>query len=174
MFAVMLPRSEFPTSMQKTWKFPHVWSSEAVAERMAVRAFAAFLEQYRVLGRVSQKGNPYSVARLAGHNVARFDAPRLLRMFKRNGGAFLPADAFMPLDTMQLALWRFAEVEKRPKNLKLRTLCEFFGIETAGAHDALADVRMTVQVARHLFEQAASEPTGVVIEEGAVSERATA
>lgn len=127
------------------------WQKEAVEERHVVSDFAAFLESHRIIQKRSRAGNPYLVARLAGHNVARFDAPRLVRMFARHG-AFLPADAFMPLDTMQLALWRFADAEKKPENFKLETLCRFFGISTEGAHDAWIDVENTAQLARRLLE----------------------
>lgn len=131
---------------------PNIWRDKAVPEESAVLAFNAFLQRFRVLERISQRGNSFYVARLAGHNVARFDAPRLLRMFKRNGDKFLPADAFLPLDTMQLALWYFADADEKPENFKLGTLCQFFGIETADAHDALIDVLNTVQLAHHLVE----------------------
>ena len=129
---------------------PNIWKDKALPEENVVMAFASFLEKYRAIQKISRAGNPYTVARLAGHNVARFDAPRLLRMFKRNHGTFLPADAFMPLDTMQLALWHFADADEKPENFKLGTLCQFFGINTEGAHDALVDVTNTVQLARNL------------------------
>jgi len=129
-----------------------VWYDKALPEEQVVLEFAGFLEQYRVLRKVSRRGNVFHVARLAGHNVARFDAPRLLRMFKRNRGTFLPGDAFMPLDTMQLALWYFADTDEKPENFKLGTLCDFFAIDTEGAHDALADVLNTVELAQHLAD----------------------
>ncbi len=131
---------------------PAVWEREALPEARVVAQFAQWMRRHAVIHKVSKRGNPYSVARLAGHNVARFDAPRLLAMFKRHG-AFLAADAFRPLDTLQLALWHFAGREDEPENYKLGTLATALGIATDGAHDALADVRMTVQLAKAICER---------------------
>ena len=129
------------------------WQKQAQPERIVVATFAAFLNKHATLERVAKgSGRPYKVARLAGHNVLSFDAPRLLALFKRHG-AFLPADAFRPLDTLQLASWSAARLGIEPTNYKLSTLCETFGIDTAGAHDALADVRMSLDLTRTLFEK---------------------
>ena len=91
------------------------------------------------------------VAELAGHNVASFDVPFLRRYFELCS-LFYPA-SFIPLDTLQLARW-WKEVHGiEIENLKLGTLASFFGIELgADAHDALADVRANVEVARRMVE----------------------
>ena len=130
----------------------NVWEATSILEAYAVERLASFLEGFRVIKKVSKRtSGAYYIARLAGHNVKNFDCPRLMRMFKRNS-RFLPADCFQPLDTLQLAIWKFADTEDRPENLKLGTLAEYFGIESEGAHDALADVRVNVQVAQRLWE----------------------
>jgi DNA polymerase III epsilon subunit-like protein len=98
---------------------------------------------------ISKKGDPYDSVRLIAHN-APFDVPRLREMW---GSKYTPFCWWYPLDTLQLALWTFRTVtdpEKRPKNLQLPTLCEFYGIESIGAHDALADCRLVAALLPHL------------------------
>lgn len=94
----------------------------------------------------AEKKIEYWVARLAGHNTTTFDVPRLRAAF---GTSFFPA-SYHSLDTLQRALWYFYEHPEieRPASLKLSTLCQFFGIDCTGAHDALADVRMAAALIR--------------------------
>ena len=133
-----------------------LWQKEAQPERVVVAGFATFLNKHATLERTAKgSGRPYQVARLAGHNVLGFDAPRLNTLFKRHG-VFLPADTFRPLDTLQLAYWSAAKLGLEPSNFKLATLCETFAISAEGAHDALADVRMCVALARALLERLGS------------------
>jgi DNA polymerase III epsilon subunit-like protein len=129
-----------------------VWRAEAIPVGQAIGRFARFLEPHKSLHLISKRsGRPYSVAQLAGHNAATFDGPRLQNMFRATG-AFLPADPRV-LDTMQRAMWFFQERGTRPEDYKLGTLCKHFGIEVGDdAHDALADVRLTIQLARALRE----------------------
>lgn len=86
-----------------------------------------------------------------GHNVSGFDAPRLQNAFKEMD-AFLPA-SFQTLDTMQLAVW-FAQIAGNVFNgFGLTDLCTALGISVDGAHDALADCRMSIEVAKTLTNQ---------------------
>ena len=129
-----------------------VWELEAYPVQEVVASFAKWLEPHRAIEMVSKRtGRPYMVARLAGHNVKTFDAPRLQAMFKAQD-VFLAADSFRPLDTVQLALWECWARGKKPPNYQLATLCGFIGIDVGEAHDALADVRMCIELARALLE----------------------
>lgn len=120
---------------------------DAPKSGVVVSRFARFVERYKSVEMVSKRtGRPYNVARLAGHNAATFDAPRLRKMFDADG-TFAPFHP-IPLDTLQLALWKIQFEEKKPANFQLSTLCQFFGIDTEGAHDALADVRMSVALTK--------------------------
>lgn len=130
-----------------------VWRAQAIPVSQAISRFSRFLEPHKAIHLVSKRtGKPYSVAQLIGHNAASFDAPRLQQLYK-DAGAFLPADPRV-LDTMQRAMWWFQERGTRPESLKLESLCNYFEIPMASgeAHDALADVRLTVQLARALRE----------------------
>lgn len=133
-----------------------VWEREAIPPADAVRRLAKFIEPHKAIEMVSKRtGNPYKVACLAGHNAATFDGPRLQRLF-RDHKAFLPADPRV-LCTVQLAMWWALRHGVRPKSFKLGDLCEHFGIPVAAGdtHDALADVRLTIALARKLTEAAA-------------------
>jgi DNA polymerase III epsilon subunit-like protein len=130
-----------------------LWRALALSSGQAITRFTRFLEPHRTLSRVSQRtGRPYRVAQLAGHHAASFDAPRLQQFF-RDAGAFLPADLRV-LDTLQRALWWFQEHGLPPHDYKLGTLCQYFSIPVreGQAHDALADVRLTVQLARRMSQ----------------------
>jgi hypothetical protein len=128
------------------------WRREAKPEAAVVSAFSRFLDKHATLERVSKAGKAYRVAALAGHNIAAFDVPRLSAMFKRHG-RFLAADCYRPLDTMHLAWWCSMGGGFEVPNFGQLTLCSTLGIDASGAHDALADVRMCVQLARALHER---------------------
>lgn len=124
-----------------------IWKREAQPESLVVEDFAAFLREHSHCEMVSKRtGRPYSVARLGGHNAATFDAPRLQATYRQHN-AFLPAHPQV-MDTLQLALWFTGG---SLGSYKLADLCADYGIESAGAHDALADVRMCAQLARCLL-----------------------
>lgn len=132
---------------------PEAWK-DAPSSGYVISRFARFIDPFRSVQMTSKRtGNPYSVARLAGHNAVGFDAPRLRRMFERNN-AFMPCHP-IPLDTLQLALWHFESLGEKPESLKLSVIAEYFGIDTAGAHDALTDVRLSAKIARELMARRA-------------------
>ena len=143
-----------------------VWRAEAILPGAAVLRFARFLEPYKSIRLVSKRtGNPYSVAQLAGHNAAAFDFPRISRLF-RDAGSFLAAD-YHVLDTMHGAMWMLRGRPNPPENYKLVTLARYFGVQFSDgkAHDALADVRLTIQLARALRETQAPNTPQQALEE---------
>lgn len=131
---------------------PEVWKREAKASAAVQEMTARFFRRHATMEKTSARGMRYEVARLAGHNVERFDCPFLVQWFKA-AGAFCPAACFEPLDTVSLSRWASFVAPTQPKDHKLGSLCEWLGIEHADAHDALGDVRATVQVARALSER---------------------
>jgi DNA polymerase III epsilon subunit-like protein len=114
--------------------------------------FAAFLKRHATTDMVSRNGRPYQVAQLVAHNAV-FDGVFLKEWYERLG-LFLPG-TYRVFCTMQRALWLFHEDKSLtpPTDFKLGTLCEFFGItlRAENAHDALADVRATVQLYRAMM-----------------------
>lgn len=123
-----------------------VWAQTAKKEYIVQSDFDRFLNRHKTIEQISKaKQTKYMVARLAGHNAPGFDVPRLKAMYKDQ---FLPAHPLC-LDTLQLALWFFRN-RPEPKNYQLPTLLEYFGIPALDAHDALADVRGSIAIARAL------------------------
>lgn len=126
----------------------------SVLPGFAAQKFAAFVKPHSTVEMVSKRtGAPYSVARLAGYNALTFDLPRLRGLF---GEMFFPC-SYHVRDVLQRAMFYFDEhpEAEKPKDLKLGTVCAYFGISVDGAHEALSDVRMTVALHRKLagFEQ---------------------
>lgn len=139
-----------PDALKLNHYEPKVWQEKAVPLRTALQGFAAFLEPHRSLEMVSKRtGRPYRVAKLVGHNAATFDGPRLKRAYQESA-IFLPADPRVRC-TVQAALWWFDSQGVALASYKLTDLCAFFSLPVSDdAHDALADVRMTVALAKRL------------------------
>ena len=137
-----------PEALQLNHYSPEAWAKAEQISQVAFR-FSHFLERFRSLAMISKRtGRPYSVAKLVGHNAASFDGPRLRRIYEKLN-RFLPADPRVRC-TCQRALWWFDERRIAPVDFKLSTLCQYFGIPVHETHDALADVRLTVQLAKAL------------------------
>lgn len=136
-----------PVALSMNHFDPVVWEREAIPEAEAVIRFADFISQFKCVHNISKRtGAPYLTAKLAGHNAATFDMPRLRRMFRRGNYTFLAADPRV-YDTVQAAMWKLHVGPPYPANYKLSTLAEFWNIDASGAHDALADVRLCVKLA---------------------------
>ena len=133
-----------PHSLRKNHYSRGQWANEAVEPREAAHCFAAFLKRYAGASVIASNGSTYRVAQLVAHN-AEFDGPFLQAWYERLG-IFLPA-RFQVLCTLQRAQWFFTENSslRRPKNLQLSTLCEYFDVpfHAAKAHEALGDVTAT-------------------------------
>jgi DNA polymerase III epsilon subunit-like protein len=131
----------------------------ALQPRTAVVTIAAFLKRHATLEQIAaSSGRAYYVARVMAHR-ADFDMDFLRALFDDPGrqigepkphgtrGEFLPAYP-LPLCTLHLAQWTFRVLgEKPPRNWKLATIAEHFGLSTEGAHDAMADVRLAREIA---------------------------
>lgn len=126
------------------------WATEAKPLPMVLSEFAGLLNRHRCVDLVSKAGNPYRVVRLAGHNIVGFDLKRVSAAFKRLG-IFFPIDFKSVLDTRQGAVWHFEKAGSPPADYKLTTLAKHFRIDTTGAHEALADVRMSIEIAKRLL-----------------------
>lgn len=128
------------------------WALEAIPNSEAIAKVGNFLSRHAAVEKLSKAGRPYRVAQLLGHNVAGFDAPFLRSWFQQQG-TFFPAD-FFPLDTISLAkLFEVAaSVEQGGRrmfsDLKLATVAATLGVPLGDAHDALGDVRTTLEIYR--------------------------
>jgi DNA polymerase III epsilon subunit-like protein len=138
-----------PEALKMNHYDPETWK-DALSEREVAGDFADWLHPFRCVQKISNRtGNPYMVAPLFGHNAASFDAPRLRQMFA-SYGLFLAADMYVR-DTMHLALWHFERRGEHPQTLRLAELCKAFGIEMGESHDALADTRACMSLAKVLL-----------------------
>ncbi len=141
-----------PAALRLNGYTPAAWE-DAVTEGDAMRAFDAFCLKHGDLRLVSARtGRPYTMARLAGHNVVSFDVPRVRAAMERAGVKFWKGCWWYPLDTYQRTLWHYEESGlEGPDDYKLQTIARFLDIPPQGpAHDALADVRLCVKIARSL------------------------
>lgn len=123
--------------------------ADAVDPAIAARRLSIFAKDHSTVEMISKRtGEPYYVARLAGYNALIFDLPRLKAMY---GSAFFPF-SYHVRDVFQRAMFYFDEHPElaKPADLKLSTLCDYFGIASTGAHEALTDVRMTIALYRRL------------------------
>ena len=130
---------------------------EAVSEAKALHLFSAMLRRHSCVDKVSKRNKAYRVARLAGHNIARFDCPIIRAAYERLD-EFMPADLFRPLDTLHLAWWKFAEEppDKQPPRFTLTALCQYYNIGKLGntplaeakLHDAVSDCYGAFEIAK--------------------------
>jgi DNA polymerase III subunit epsilon len=134
-------------SLRKNHYHPGLWATQALDPLEAASNFADFLRRHATVPMLSSDGRPYYVAQLVAHN-APFDSAFLQTWYERLG-IFLPA-RYQVLCTLQRSLWFYQEHrdEPLPKDFKLATLCQYFGVpfHAASAHDALADVSATVRL----------------------------
>lgn len=146
-----------PRSLRKNNYSAERWGREARSARDVATAFADFLRRHATLDVSAAGRGGYQVAQLVAHNAA-FDGPFLQALFGRMG-LFFPGH-FRVLCTVQRAVWLFHEDKSLtpPRDFKLGTLCEYFGVplRPEEAHDALVDVRATVALYRamHNFQAA--------------------
>lgn len=143
-----------PEALRLNGYVPIAWSA-SIPEAQAMREFDAFCNAHADLRLVSKRtGRPYTVARLAGHNVVTFDVPRVRAGMDRAGVAFWKACWWYPLDTYQRALWHYTENGLAlPEDFTLQGLAKSLGLPAQGAeHEALADVLLCVRLAEALCE----------------------
>lgn len=132
-------------SLRKNHFHRGIWAQDAQDEKDVAHSFAGFLRRHATVPMISSGGQEYFLSQLVAHNAA-FDGPFLQAWYERLN-VFLPARRQV-LCTMQRAIWYFAEnpSEAPPKDFKLATLCQHFGVpfHAAAAHEALADVSATI------------------------------
>lgn len=145
-------------SLRKNHYHPGIWSLEAKEPKTVAQELADFLRRHASVAKLSARGDSYRVAQLVAHHAA-FDAA-FLRCWYDRLGLYLPASPLV-LCTLQRALWYFAEHPEltRPKDMKLATLCKYFGVNlhAAAAHEALADVAATLALYQALTQTCSND-----------------
>ncbi len=148
-----------PRSLRKNAYSETIWKNEALPPEKVARKFSRFLRKHATVDCLSTDGKHYKLAQIAAHNAERFDGPFLQAWFKRLE-IYCPA-RYMALCTKQRLLWLFEEDKTLtpPADFKLGTLCQYFGVHLPAdeAHDALNDVRATVNLYRAIRDYSKSE-----------------
>ena len=131
----------------------------AVPEGMTVNPAAAAINGYtpeawkdapqleEALRAVTMRIPSYSY--LGGHNFINFDKPFITANLKRVGLAW-PKTQYHMADTMAIAFPLYAT--GKVANLKLQTLCDYFGISNDNAHQAMVDIERTAKVYKALMK----------------------
>ncbi len=127
------------------------WRSEGRHPKVVAYDFGKFLGRHATANVAGANHRRMIVAQLVAHN-AEFDGTFLRQWFERLG-LFLPA-SYRVFCTLHRAMWLFHENRSLtpPSDFKLGTLCRYFGISLLPheAHEALADVRATVELYRRM------------------------
>jgi hypothetical protein len=127
------------------------WRREGRHPKVVAYDFGKFLSRHATADVAGANRRRMIVAQLVAHN-AEFDGTFLREWFERLG-LFLPA-SYRVFCTLHRAMWLFHENRSftPPSDFKLGTLCDYFGIVLPSheAHDALADVRATVELYRRM------------------------
>ena len=87
------------------------------------------------------------------HN-SEFDRAMVIAWFKRENLSFRKSFQWQWQCTMQIAMFLRSRKVIRPKSLKLKDLCAYFGIKLVNAHEAGADVQGTIELYRVFHEMA--------------------
>jgi DNA polymerase III epsilon subunit-like protein len=138
-----------PKALEVNHYDPQRWENEAKPLSIVLADFATWIRAFTSIPMQSKRGSTYYLAQLAGYNTEAFDSPRLRAAF-RDFGLFYPAH-YRTLDVLQLAAWDALRLGEIAPSLKLTETCHRYAIPTDGAHDALADVRMTIALARKIM-----------------------
>ncbi|TWU62639.1 DNA polymerase III PolC-type [Crateriforma conspicua] len=142
-----------PKSLCKASYSRELWKSEAQPSIQVMKQFSELLRRHATVDQLSSKGVTFSVSQLVAHNGA-FDGG-FLRAWYDRFDEFLPASPRV-FCTLQRALWLFQEDKSLtpPPDFALRTLCHYFGVslKAGEAHEALNDVRATVDLYRAISE----------------------
>ena len=138
-----------PASLRKPSYSAQKWREEALPARIVLERFSDLLRRHATVDQKSSSGQVFQIAQMVAHNGA-FDGAFLSAWFDRFG-KFLPASPRV-FCTLQRAVWLFHEDKSLtpPPDFALRTLCHYFGVplRAADAHEAMNDVRATVQLYR--------------------------
>lgn len=137
-------------ALEKNHYTPEAWIA-AIEPYVAFKEFGQMLDRHRSVEMISKSGKPYKVARIGGHNIVGFDIERIKKRFKEQG-LFFPVELRTALDTWYGAVWYFERTGESPEDYKLSGgLAKHFGIDTTNAHDALADVRISIELAKKIL-----------------------
>jgi len=126
-----------------------VWTMEGASRQAGFKRFQKLLRRYATVPKISKtKGTKYKVAQLVGYNID-FDKDFLFGEFKKEK-LFLPARG-IALDVMSFIDWLDTLDGNKPMmSLKLEDVCKACDVPLLDAHNAMADIEATVELARRM------------------------
>jgi len=136
------------------------WDLHAIRANIAMDKFTQFIKSHATWRRTSARGKTYTTCEIGGHNIAQYDAPIIQRWYK-DADVWCPCATYasMVVDTMFWARSvEYALGERWGTGFSNKALCDRFGIMLEGEHDALNDIRATVELARHLRRMMVPQP----------------
>lgn len=113
-----------------------------------------FNEFKNFLGTYVDKYNKLDKFHFCAYN-AKFDEERLRDLWKRQGDNYFGSWFWTPVNCVMIAAGRaLAPVRNELPDFKLRTVCEYMGIDwdDSQAHDALYDIEKTIELDEHIQE----------------------
>lgn len=120
-------------------------------QNIAIKQFVDFCRSF---AKTSSKWDaPYS----GGYNVRGYDNIIMNRMCQEHKYVdkdnsqllFHPSVCF---DLMDLMRFWFFNIDDGPSGYSLTAVCEFFGVKTDNAHEAMADVKMVVTLLKRMMD----------------------
>ena len=90
----------------------------------------------------------YEVSAFIGHNSDFFDVKWVSYLLGRFTALQPTFEQIRKVDTCKLAM---AKIDCKPRDYKLGTLCDYYGIQIVGAHTALGDCEATLELYKKLI-----------------------
>jgi len=118
----------------KAWK-------KGQSEKIAWKNFCEYCKKFNI-----EKSHDvwYTEPVAAGYNILGFDIPICQRLSEKHKTK-MPFAKVNKMDLMDLLFFWFENLEQ-PKNMRLDTMREFFGLQATQAHEALSDTLDTAKL----------------------------
>lgn len=120
----------------------------ALSQEQALKEFSSFCKRHTSIEKISKRGRPWYTAALSGYNI-NFDV-KFLKYAYQKYEIFIPFD-YRVYDVYEMAKWMYPD----RRSYKLTDIAKFLGVYDENAHDAFADVRMTMVIAIEMMRQLA-------------------
>lgn len=135
-------------------KNQHITAAEVVSswrqapkEKVVWENFMEYLNKYHTS---QDRKNMFTAPLIMGYNILGFDFPIIQRLCEKYGNVDKTGrqNIFYNRDKIDLMLYSFQWFENltEPTAYNMDELRRFFGITTAGSHDALKDIRDTSEI----------------------------
>ena len=104
------------------------------SEKIAWKNFCEYCKKFHI---EKSYGNWYTEPIAAGYNIIGFDLPICERLAKKHKTP-MPFAKVNKMDLMDLLFYWFENLDE-PKNMRLDTMRDFFGVKAEQAHEAYSD-----------------------------------